>query len=205
MMSSAASSTSPVSGSRQSSMSTTPTIGSSSVKTNPTPSACFVSVYSSAVSKLAQSPDLLMTRTPSPGVTGIFVGLPSRSASRQHTHWSRSRSVSGIASDSSMILLLMFFKYLAWLTGSEPAQTSRCSASLSISLVPTGTPCSILVGFAVTDHSNTQNPGLRHPIRVYGKISPACLCYGISVDCRNPLLSADFGSVETIYIAVAVI
>jgi len=32
---------------------------------------------------------------PVPGVTGTFVGLPSRVSSRQHTHCSRSRNVSG--------------------------------------------------------------------------------------------------------------
>ena len=37
---------------------------------------------------------------PVSGVTGTFVGLPSRCSSRQHTHWSRSRNALGMIETS---------------------------------------------------------------------------------------------------------
>src|SRR6056297_2109630 len=95
MMSSAVSSTSSLAGSRQSSRST-PTMGSSSVKTKPMPSAFSVSAYSSAASNDAHvSGSVDDANAPLLGVTGIFVGFPSRSSSFQQTHWSRSRKSTG--------------------------------------------------------------------------------------------------------------
>jgi len=62
-----------------------------------------------------------------------------------------------------MILLLMFFKYLAWLSPALSQHRLHAALRLYQFLGPNGDPCSILVGFAVTDHSNAQNHGFEAP------------------------------------------
>ena len=73
-------------------------MGSSSVKTNPTPTASVAVevTRSRALEKSLQvSGSVVEANAPDAGSTGIFVCFPSRSSARQQSHCSREVRVSG--------------------------------------------------------------------------------------------------------------